>query len=505
MGSSRSALVAEGIVKRYPGVIALDGVDLDVRYGEVHALVGENGAGKSTLVRILGGIHPPDAGVVELDGKSFRPTSPQASLREGIRVVHQELSTLPTLSVAENLFLDSLPRRGGFVDFRRLNERARAALALVGLDISPRRRMDTLSLAQTQLIEIARALAADAKVVVFDEPTATLTVPEKQRLLALIGDLRTRGVAVIYISHHLDEIFAVCDRATILRNGRSIATRDVADLTTDELVRLMVGRELANEHVFPDDTVIGERVLEVENLSTRDGLVQDVSFAVAAGEIIGFAGLVGAGRTETVRAVFGADRPSSGTVSVRGKMVRPSHPKRAVDAGISLATEDRKHQGLLLTMGCDANITLASIDKVSRFGLMRRRAEQSVAADIIKRLTVKVRRPNTVVGTLSGGNQQKVVLGRWILRDSDVLIVDEPTRGIDVGARHEIYHHLANLSRSGKAIVVVSSDLGELFALCHRVLVFSRGRLVAEVPRAEFDQEVVLTHAYSGYRSPSVS
>ncbi|MDF2989491.1 MAG: ribose transport system ATP-binding protein [Microbacterium sp.] len=503
--TSGSALQARGIVKRYPGVVALDGVDLDVRYGEVHALVGENGAGKSTLVRILGGVHPPDAGTVELDGRPFRPETPQESLAAGIRVVHQELSTLPSLSVAENLFLDHLPRRAGFVNVRELHERARAALTRVGLDVAPTRRMETLSLAQAQLVEIARALATDARVVIFDEPTSTLTAPEKRHLLSLIAELREQGTAVIYISHHLDEIFDVCDRATVLRNGRTVATHTIDELTTDELVRLMVGRELVNEDVFPHDAEIGDEVLRVDGLRSRDGLVKDVSFEVRAGEIVGFAGLVGAGRTETARAVFGADRPAAGTVQVHGRPVRTTHPRRAVEAGISFATEDRKSQGLLLTMGVDANVTLASIDRIRRAGFLRRRLERSLTADMIKRLVIKVRSGATAVGTLSGGNQQKVVLARWILRDSDVLIVDEPTRGIDVGARHEIYRDLAALARAGKAIVVVSSDLNELFALSHRILVFSRGRIVAEVPRAEFDQERILTHAYSGYRTAVAS
>ena len=498
---SGSALIAQGIVKRYPGVIALDGVDLDLRYGEVHALVGENGAGKSTIVRILGGIHPPDEGTIALDGEPFEPATPQESLSAGIRVVHQELNTLPTLSVAENLFLDSLPRRGGFIEFVSLRARARAALDKVGLDISPNRRMHTLSLAQAQLVEIARALAAQAKIVIFYEPTSTLTTPEKRRLLSLIGELREQGVAVVYISHHLDEIFDICDRATVLRNGRFIATHRISELNTESLVQLMVGRELANEDVFPHDADVGDVVLEVDGLATRDGLVKDVSFNARRGEIVGLSGLVGAGRTETVRAVFGADKPAAGTVRVNGSPVRPTHPRRAVEAGISLATEDRKSQGLMLSKGCDVNITLASMDRVSSSGWLRRGVEQVLASDIIRQMKVKVGRPSVAVGTLSGGNQQKVVLGRWILRDSEVLIVDEPTRGIDVGARHEIYRNLADLARTGKTIIVVSSDLNEIFALSHRILVFSRGRLVSEVARVDFDQERILNDAYSGYRA----
>ncbi|GAA1061635.1 sugar ABC transporter ATP-binding protein [Agromyces bracchium] len=491
-------LRARGVTKRYPGVVALDGVDLDVRSGEVHALVGENGAGKSTLVRILGGVHPPDRGQLTLDGADYTPATPQDALRAGIRVVHQELSALPNLTVAENLFLDGLPNRAGVVSYRELNRAAREMLDLVGLDVLPTTKMERLSLAQTQLVEIARALSSEAKVVVFDEPTATLTVPEKRRLLQLIADLRARGVAVIYISHHLEEIFEICDRATVLRNGETIGTRGIADLTTADLVRMMVGQALVDDHPFPDDVDPGAVVLEVDQLEVAD-TGSAVSFVVREGEVVGMAGLVGAGRTETVRAIFGADQSRGGTVSVRGRRVHLRSPKDAVRGGISLATEDRKQQGLVLQMGCDVNISLANIDAVSRRGFLRRRAERQRTADVAKQMRVKVGSIGTPVGTLSGGNQQKVVLGRWLFRDSDVLIVDEPTRGIDVGARHEIYGLLANLARRKKAIVMVSSDLGELIGMCHRILVFSRGQIVADIPREQFDQELILTHAYSGY------
>ncbi|WP_435104639.1 sugar ABC transporter ATP-binding protein [Arhodomonas sp. AD133] len=491
-------LEVRAVTKRYPGVVALDGVDLDVRAGEVHALIGENGAGKSTLVRILGGVHPPDRGTLTLDGRAYTPASPQQALASGIRVVHQELSGLPNLSVAENLFLDRLPRRGGIVQRRELNRSARRLLDRVGLDVDPRTPMERLSLAQTQLVEIARALSTDARIVIFDEPTATLTVPEKERLLGLVRGLRERGVAVIYISHHLEEIFSVCDRATVLRNGTTVGTRDVDKLTTAEVVRMMVGRDLANHHPFPDDVIPGEVLLEVDDLHVP-ALGRRVSFTVRAGEIVGMAGLVGAGRTETVRAVFGADGPSSGTVRMHGRPVRIRDPRDAVRAGISLATEDRKQQGLVLEMGCDVNVSLATLSRVTRRGLLQRRKERRETTEIANRMRVKVGAIGTAVGTLSGGNQQKVVLGRWLYRESDVLIVDEPTRGIDIGARHEIYGLLGALARQGKAIVMVSSDLSELMGMCHRILVFSRGRIAANVPRTEFDQEGILTHAYAEF------
>ncbi len=499
MATSGSALVASALTKRYPGVLALDGVDLDVRFGEVHALVGENGAGKSTFVRVLEGVHPPDSGTMTLAGEPFAPASPQDSLTAGIRVVHQELSTMPTLSVAENLFLERLPNTAGWVRRGELKKRAKDALSRVGLHVDPSRTMETLSLAQSQLVEIARALAADARIVVFDEPTTALTQPERDRLLDLIRGLRDQGLAVIYISHNLEEVFALADRTTVLRNGKAVGTRETSEFTTASLVRMMIGRELDTDQVFPDDVIPGAQVLEVSHLSVADGTVRDVSFALHKGEILGLSGLVGAGRTETVRALFGADPKKTGDITVNGRPLHCAHPRDAIHAGISLATEDRKNQGLLLTLGCDINISLASIDKVSSNGLMRKKEEKSLARQMIERMGVKAHSPGTAVGTLSGGNQQKVVLGRWILRGSDILIVDEPTRGIDVGARHEIYRHLADLAREGKSLIVVSSDLTELLQLCHRILVFSRGKIAADLDRTEFDQEKILTAAYSEY------
>ncbi len=496
--AERVMLRVDNVTKRYPGVVALDDVSLDVRAGEVLALVGENGAGKSTLVRILGGVHPPDRGALTLDGAPYAPGSPQDALRAGVRVVHQELSALPNLTVAENLFLDGLPSRGGVVRRRELNRAAKEMLERVGLDVQPSTKMDRLSLAQTQLVEIARALSSEAKLVIFDEPTATLTTPEKRRLLELVREIRGRDVAVIYISHHLDEVFDVCDRTTVLRNGRAVGTREVKELTTGELVRMMVGQELAEGHPFPDDVVPGEVILDVDDLNVAASRAR-VSFSVRAGEIVGMAGLVGAGRTEAVRTLFGADRPSGGTVSMRGEPLTIRSPRDAIRSGISLATEDRKQQGLILEMGCDVNISIANLEQVTRSGLLRRRIEREKTTVVAKQMRVKVGSIGTPVGTLSGGNQQKVVLGRWLFKDTDVLVVDEPTRGIDVGARAEIYGLLAGLARRGKAVIMVSSDLTELMGMCHRILVFSRGNIVADVPRAEFDQESILTHAYSAY------
>jgi ribose transport system ATP-binding protein len=484
-------------VKEFPGVRALDRAQLRLRAGEVHALVGENGAGKSSLIKALAGVHQLDTGQMTLEGVEYRPTSPHEALASGVRVVHQELSTLSELTVAENLFFEHLPRRRGLVDYRRLNARAEQVLATVGLDVSPRRRIGTLSIAQTQLVEIGRAVSADARVIIFDEPTASLTAPERDRLFEIIAQLRGRGTSVLYISHHLEEIFDICETATVLRNGRTIATRPVAELTSGALVTLMVGRELAGDYPFPTQVSVGKPSLQVQDLAVPGG--GTVSFTAHAGEILGVAGLIGAGRTETMRAVFGADRHRSGQVLVDGRPVRIRRPRDAVRAGISLATEDRKNQGLILPMGVDVNISIAALKRVTRLGFLRRSSERQQTRQVAERMRVKTPSLGTPVRNLSGGNQQKVVLARWLFRDTLVLIVDEPTRGIDVGARYEVYELLAELAGRGVAIVMVSSDLKELIGMCHRILVFSRGTIAGDLRRDDFDEERILGLAYSGY------
>jgi ribose transport system ATP-binding protein len=491
-------LEVTGMVKRYPGVTALDGVDLAVAPGEVHVLVGENGAGKSTLVKCLAGIERPDAGEMAFGGSPYRPANAAAALRAGIQVVHQELALLPQLSVAENLFFQRLPRRLGVVDRGRLDRECRELMAEVGLDVHPRTRVERLGIAQMQLVEIAKALSRDARLLVLDEPTATLTGRETERLFGILRRLTGRGVGVLYISHHLEELFEIGDRATVLRNGRHVATTSMAEVGTGDLVRLMVGRDI--EEKFPDRPARepGEELLRVEGLRVRGGDAE-VSFAVRAGEIVGVAGLVGAGRTETMRALFAADPRDSGTVLVRGRSVRITHPRHAVAHGISLLTEDRKAQGLALGLPISANVSLASLGRVARAGVLRHGAEIREAERMADRLRIKAASVRQPVRSLSGGNQQKVVLARWLQAGTDVLIVDEPTRGIDVGARFEIHRLLLDLAADGKGLIVVSSDLPELTAVCDRILVFSRGRVAGEVPRAEFDAERILALAYSGY------
>ncbi|WP_067453199.1 sugar ABC transporter ATP-binding protein [Actinomadura macra] len=503
-------LTASGLVKRYPGVTALDGADLDVRPGEVHVLVGENGAGKSTLVRCMTGVERPDSGTMTFAGAAHAPANAAAALRAGIQVVHQELTPIPGLTVGENLFLQRLPRRFGVVDRRVLDRRCRALLDEVGLDVPPHTRMERLGIAQVQLVEIAKALSQEARLLILDEPTATLTSRESGRLFEILRRLTGRGVAVVYISHHLEELYEIGDRVTVLRNGRHVTTRPLREVEPAELVRLMVGRDLAQEFPTREPSEPGEELLRVEGLRVRGtpaggpagtpaGASEGVSFGVRSGEIVGVAGLVGAGRSETMRALFAADRSDGGRIEVRGRPVRIRHPRHAVARGIGLLTEDRKAQGLALSLPITANVSLASLGKVSRAGLLRSGAETRAAETMAERLRIRSAGVRQVVRTLSGGNQQKVVLARWLQAGTDVLIIDEPTRGIDVGARYEIHRLLMDLADEGKALLVVSSDLPELMGVCDRILVFSRGRVVADVPRTEFDAEHILTLAYSGF------
>ncbi|MFD7031546.1 sugar ABC transporter ATP-binding protein [Streptomyces sp. NPDC059917] len=488
---------ARGITRSFPGVIALAGVDLALRPGEVHALLGENGAGKSTLVRILGGVQSPDGGAMFLEGRPYAPTCTADAMRTGVQVVHQELNLLPNLTVAENLFFQRLPRRFGLVDRRSLHRRAGELLEEVGLDVAPGTPVERLGIAQMQLLEIARTLWQDCRVLVLDEPTATLTPRETERLFTLLRRLTARGTAVLFISHHLEEVFEISDRLTVFRGGRHVTTREPADTDTAEVIRLMVGRDMGAAYPPHVPREPGPELLRAEGLTAPGG--RPVSFALRAGEVVGVAGLVGSGRTETVRALFGADRAVDGRLLLRGKEVRVRSPRDAVRHGLGLLTEDRKEQGLVLDMSLAANVTLTATGKVSRGGLLRRGEEDRLAREAVDSLSVRTPGIRTPVRTLSGGNQQKVVLARWLLAGADVLMVDEPTRGIDVGARYEIHQQLVDLAAAGRALLVVSSDLPELMGICDRILVFSRGGLAGEVARADFDSSRILALAYSGY------
>jgi ribose transport system ATP-binding protein len=492
---SAPVLVAEGLGKAY-GVPVLEDVSLDLRPGEVHAIVGENGAGKSTLARILAGLVRPDRGRITLRGQPFAPRSRGEARSLGIAIVHQELSAIATLTVAETLFLDRLPARAGIIDRGRLREDARAVLDRVGLvDLDPDRRIDTLGLGHLQLVEIASALARRCDVLLLDEPTAAQSPRESDVLFAQMARLRAAGTALVLITHRLEEVARTADRISVLRDGRLVATRPAAELARDEIVRLMVGRPLSEAPPRPA-AVPGEVALRVEGLSGPR--YRDVSFDVRKGEVLGLAGLMGAGRTEVLRGVFGADPAASGRVFVGPGAVpaRIASPTDAVRMGLALLPEDRKTQGLLLPSSVRANVTLGSLHRAAGlFGYVRPRVEDGLARPVVESLGVRARSLDQPVVQLSGGNQQKVLLGRALLQDPAVLLVDEPTRGVDVGARAEVHRLLRDLAARGKAIVVASSEIDELLVLADRIVVLGRGQVTATFRRGEWSAEAIMAAA----------
>ena len=496
-------LEMSGIVKEFPGVRALDGVDLDVRAGEVHALLGQNGAGKSTLIKVLAGAHQPDAGTVTWQGETVRLATPQAAMRRGIATIYQELDLVDGLTVAENVFLGHEHSGLGFTKAGVARSATRDLLRRLGHpEISPGREVGLLSAAGKQIVSMARALSHDARLIVMDEPSAVLDSGEVANLFRVIRDLTAEGVAVVYISHRLEEIRQVADRVTVLKDGRTVATGLVAAETeTAELIRLMTGRSI--EYVFPPrpaaDTA-ASTVLEVRGLS-RAGEFTDVDVTARAGEIVGLAGLVGSGRSEILETIYGARRASAGTVSVDGRRLRNGSVRSAVGAGVGLAPEERKSQGLLLDQSVARNISLSSLGRFARFGFVDRGGELGAAEELATSLEVRPSGVGRAARTLSGGNQQKVVLARWLLRGCRVLLLDEPTRGVDVGARSEIYGLVRRLAAEGVAVVVVSSEVEEVLGLADRVLVVSEGRVVHEGPAAEIDEHRVLDLVMEGSKA----
>jgi ribose transport system ATP-binding protein len=508
MENAADLLLISGLWKSYAAPVLLD-VALGLRRGEVHALVGENGAGKTTLARIVSGLTRPDRGLMALAGRPYAPASKHDAERAGVRMVMQELHLVSNLTVAENLFLGKLPSRFGVVRYRRLHADAREAMARVGLaGVSPDRPVRELGVGQQQLVEIAAGLAGPCKLLILDEPTAALTDAEVTLLFGRIRELKAAGVAILYISHRMEEILRIADRITVLRDGRVVGTRSVggaslpreASVSLDEIIRMMVGRDLGEAHpraARPD----GRAALRVVGL-TRGAAVRGVSFEAREGEILGLAGLMGSGRTETLRAIFGADRPDAGEIYLYGsdRPARIRSPRDAVRLGIAFLTEDRKGQGLLLPLPVRHNVTLARLRDVAWLGAVLRPAEErAVAERLAQALGLHCRSTDQPVAELSGGNQQKVVIARWLYRDCRVALFDEPTRGIDVGAKFEVYRLLADLAGRGKAIVVVSSDVLELMSLCDRIAVMSAGRLAATFRRGEWTQDSILQAALSGY------
>lgn len=496
-GSTAPVLALEGVSKSFGAVRALRSVSLDLYAGEVHALAGENGAGKSTLIKTLTGVHRPDEGTVLLDGSPVEFAGPADARDAGVAVIYQEPTLFPDLSVAENIFMGRQPRRSlGRVDHRAVRAAAAALFTRLGVTMDPDRPARGLSIADQQLVEIAKALSFEARVLIMDEPTAALTGSEVARLFAVVRTLREQGAAVLFISHRLEEVFALCRRVTTLRDGMWVATEPVAGLTESDLVERMVGRTL--DELYPKQpAALGEVALDVSRL-TREGVFTDVSFQVRHGEIVGLAGLVGAGRSEVARAVFGVERWDAGRVSVDGHGLRPGAPSLAMAAGLALVPEDRRAQGLVMEMSIERNIGLSGLKATSRAGLMSRAAERDRALDWATRLQVKYARLGDLVSTLSGGNQQKVVLAKWLATSPSVLIVDEPTRGIDVGTKAEVHRLLSRLAAEGVAILMISSDLPEILGMADRVLVMREGRISAEIPREQATEQLVMAAAATG-------
>lgn len=492
-------LEMRGITKSYPGVAALDGVDLTVAAGEVHALVGENGAGKSTLMRILAGAERRDAGEIRIEGRAVALDSPAQALAHGIAMIYQELNLVPHLSVAENLFLGREPsaRMPGFIRFAALYGDAQALIARLGMALDVRCEVRRLSLAQRQMVEIARAASRDARILVMDEPSAALTGHETEGLFRLVAALRERGVAIVYISHRLAEIAQIADRVTVLRDGRVIGTRPMAETSRAELIQMMVGRELAERATKPAAPA-GEVIFEARGLQ-RGRAVRDISLKLHRGEVLGLGGLIGAGRTEVARCLFGADRLERGELLLNGKPVRFASPRSAIRHGIALVPEDRKGLGLILSMVVRENITLAYLKRLAPSGLIAARRERAVAEEYVRTLAIRTPTAEQRAGLLSGGNQQKVVLAKWLLTEARVLIFDEPTRGIDVAAKAEIYDLMNTLAARGVAILMISSELAELLTMSDRILVLHEGRLAGELRRdGDWSQERVMALATGG-------
>lgn len=481
----------QNISKRFPGVLALDHVSFEIEKGACHALIGENGAGKSTLGKILAGVYTPDSGSLYLDGKQIHPDNPLIARRLGIAMVHQELAFCPNLTVAENLCLGDLPRRLGWLNRSQMRAQARRMLDEIGAAIDVDEPIGNLSTGQEQMVQIAAALGVNAKVIVMDEPTSSLSAGESEHLFKLLRDLKQRGITVIYVSHRMEEIFQLCDSITVLRDGRHVVTEPLQETNSDRVIHQMVGREVVFQTPNHLSKEPGKEILRVSNLSSP-GKFENVSFTLRAGEVMGLAGLIGAGRSEIAQALFGLDKQVTGKVLVHGKELPLGNIHASLRAGIGLLPEDRKRMGLVLSMNCRENTSLATLNRLSRFGFVKRGAEKSLARKYADRLRLKAPSLETIIAGLSGGNQQKVALAKWLARECDVLIVDEPTRGVDVGAKAEIHALLDELACNGLAILVISSELPEVINLSRRILVLREGKVMGELQRDQFSQPALM-------------
>lgn len=486
----------KGVSKVFPGVKALDSIDLEIQPGEIHGLIGENGAGKSTLIKILTGAYKNDAGKIFVEGKEIVIQSPKYAMELGINAIYQELNIMPDLKVVDNIFMGreiKTNNKKGMLDIKTMTEKARVLLKELGQNIDPKMNIAELGMGHQQMVEIAKSLCIDTKLLIMDEPTSSLSEREVRELMKTIKGLKEKGIAVVFISHRLPEIFEICDRVTVMRDGKKIKTLDIEELTEDELIRLMVGRSLQQQ--FPKiKTEIGEEVLRVENLK-REGVFENISFNLRRGEILGMAGLVGAGRTEVVRAIFGADSIDDGKVYIKGKEVKIKSPEDAMNNGIAFLTEDRKSQGLILENTIDFNMSISCYEKFKNNGLLNLKEIKKLAEENIRKLKISPPNPSFLAGQLSGGNQQKVVIGKWLNTDADIFIFDEPTRGIDVGAKVEVYNIMNELISEGVAVIMISSELPEVIGMSDRVIVMSEGKLTGEINREDLSQENIMKAA----------
>lgn len=491
-------LEMKGIDKSFSHVKVLQQAEFSLEGGEVHALMGENGAGKSTLMKILSGIYPKDSGTVTIKGKEQTLTSPLMAQQLGIVMIHQELNMIPHLTVMENIFLGREFTIGPtkLIDWRKMKSESARYLSMLGIAIAPDAIVSDLSVGQQQMVEIAKALSMDADILILDEPTAALTDREIDALFHVIASLKERGVGMIYISHRMEEVFRLCDRITVMRDGRFVGTETVSETNMDQIVKMMVGREIKDR--FPKlDIKFGEEKLKVEGL-TQKGVLHNITFSVRAGEIVGLAGLMGAGRTELAKALFGVTKVDSGTISVDGRSVNIRRPVHAIRAGIAFVTEDRKDEGLLLQMSVKDNFSMTNLGAVSNLGFLSGASEKRLSESMIKQLFIKTSGGEQAVGSLSGGNQQKVVIGKWLATKPQVLILDEPTRGVDIGAKKEIYDLMNKLASEGVAILMISSELPEVLGMSDRILVMHEGKLTGQFNRNDATQEKIMTCATGG-------
>ncbi len=494
---SEYVIELKNITKRFPGVVALHNMQLNVKPGEILGLIGENGAGKSTLIKVLTGVHKPEEGEVLVDGKPIKFNNPQEAIKAGIACVYQELNMEKLLSITDNIFINKWLRKGGLLDYAQMNKISKEVMASLGQDVNPTKKAGSFGMGIQQMVEIAKAVLADARVIIMDEPTSSLGEQEVVQLMKTCRELRDKGVGIIFVSHKLEELFELCDRVTVIRDGEFIETRDIADWDNDSLIKAMVGRTLDNQFPKEFGTRSEKPFLEVEHINEA-GVLNDISFEAYGGEILGFSGLVGAGRTETMRAIFGADKIDSGTIKIKGKVAHIKNPRDAIRAGIAFLTEDRKGQGLVLAESIKNNMIMANMKGFSNGLFLNEKKIKESSDKNVASLRIKSTSINDRVSQLSGGNQQKVVIGKWVNTDADIFIFDESTRGIDVGAKIEVYQVMNQLVKQGKCVIMVSSEMPELLGMSDRVIVMREGKITGSMKRGElaFCQEDIMKAAW---------